>query len=85
MDEDVTDGASKVANSVGAAASRRRRDGRRGRRGRGHSVAVEQGERDGGEFDQGDGSGEGGRTEPVPRLDPDAPRTFVSTGSGGVV
>jgi len=27
-----------------------------------------------------------GGTEPVPRLsDPDAPRTFVSTGSGGVV
>ena len=40
----------------GGADERRRR-----RRGRGHSVAVEQGERDSGEFDQGDGSGEGGR------------------------
>ena len=86
--KDITDGASKVANSVGAAASEAaaRTSAAAAAAGAGIASLWSKASETAASSIKVTGLVREGGTEPVPRLsDPDAPRTFVSTGSGGVV
>ena len=86
--KDITDGASKVANSVGAAASTAaaRTSAAAAAAGAGIASLWSKASETAASSIKVTGVVREGGTEPVPRLsDPDAPRMFVSTGSGGVV